>query len=91
MRLSESGEKTRTVVRTYGRGSLLGLLSPILSFFMASRGMNGWQQSAVREMERDAAEMAGRGYRILTSEEHEIPLFGAVWFRVTYELRDPSR
>jgi hypothetical protein len=82
-------EMEHTVVRTYGRGSILGLLSPILAFFMASRGMNGWQQSAVREMERDAVEMARRGYRVVSSEEREIPLFGAAWFRVTYELNGP--
>jgi len=76
----------RTVVKTYGRGGYLGLLSPLLAFFMASRGMNGWQQSAIREMEEDAVAMARRGYRIVSTEEFGIPLFGVIAYKVTYEL-----
>jgi hypothetical protein len=40
--------KPRVIVKTYGRGSLLGLLSVPFAFLMASRGMNGWQESAAR-------------------------------------------
>jgi len=79
----------RIVVKTYGRGSLLGLLGPIFAFLMASRGMNGWQQSAARDMERDAAEMTRRGYRIASSQEYGIPLLGITYQKVTYELVDP--
>jgi hypothetical protein len=76
------------VVKTYGRGGFLGLLSPLLAFFMASRGMNGWQQSAIREMEEDAVAMARRGYRIVSTQEFGIPLFGIIAYKVTYELVD---
>jgi hypothetical protein len=88
MRLFGRGNQARTVVRTYGRGSVLGLISPILAFFMASRGMDGWRQSAVRDMEKDMVAMARRGYRVAATEEREIPPFGISWYRVTYELAD---
>ncbi len=78
----------RTVVRTYGRGSVLGLISPILALFMASRGMDGWRQSALRDMEDDMVVMARRGYRVVATEEREIRPFGVSWYRVTYHLVD---
>jgi hypothetical protein len=82
------GEKG-IVVRRYGRGSLLALLGPLIALFMAARGMNGWDQSAARDMEKDAVQMAGLGYRIVSSEEYGIPLFGIAYYKVTYELVDP--
>jgi hypothetical protein len=42
----ERGKRRRVIVKTYGRGSLLGLLSIPFAFLMASRGMHGWQESA---------------------------------------------
>ena len=80
----------RTVVRTYGRGSVLGFLSPLLAYFMAARGMNGWEQSAERNMERDALAMAQRGYRVVSADQYRMPLFGIAYFKVRYELRDPA-
>jgi hypothetical protein len=88
MGLFEKSAPKRIVVKTYGRGSLLGLLGPLFAFFMASQGMNGWQKSAIRDMERDAIEMAKRGYRIVSSEERAIALFGIVYYKVTYGLVD---
>lgn len=76
----------RIVVRTYGRGGLLGLLSPLLAVFMASRGMNGWQQAAIRDMEDDEVAMSRQGYRVASVEERALPLFGIAWYKVTYEL-----
>ena len=81
----------RIVVKTYGRGSFSGLMSPILAALMASRGMNGWQQSAVRDMDRDAVAMARRGYRVVSSEEYRIPLFGMTYCKVTYERVDQAK
>ena len=81
----------RTVVKTYGRGSLLGGLNLILAYLMASRGMNGWQESAARAMEDDAVAMARQGYRIVSSGEYGLPRFGIVYYKVTYELVDPPR
>jgi hypothetical protein len=76
------------VVKTYGRGSFLGFLSPLLAFFMARQGMNGWQQSAIHEMEDDAVAMAREGYRIVSSDAVGIPLLGIIAYRVTYERMD---
>lgn len=81
-------EPRRVVAKTYGRGGFLGLISPLLAFFMAARGMNGWQQRAARQMEDDAVQMARRGYRVASSDEYTLPLFGIVYYRVTYELTD---
>jgi hypothetical protein len=75
----------RSVVKTYGRGSFLAFLSPLLSFFMAARGHNGWEQSAAFAMEKDAVAMQGRGYRVVSADEFRLPLFGIAWFRVVYE------
>jgi hypothetical protein len=84
-----SGRRPRpTVVKTYGRGSFLGLLSPLIAFLMARQGMNGWQQSAIRGMEDDAVAMARQGYRVASSDEVGIPLLGIIAYRVTYELMD---
>jgi len=80
----------RHVVRTYGRGSVLGFLSPLLAYVMAARGMNGWEASAFRDMERDAGEMARQGYRVVATEERGFAALGITWFNVTYELSDPA-
>jgi hypothetical protein len=79
----------RVVVKTYGRGSLLGFLSPLIAFLMVARGMNGWEASAFRDMERDATEMIKKGYRVVSSDEHGFPVLGIAWFTVTYQLVEP--
>jgi hypothetical protein len=89
-------EPPRVIARTYGRGSLLGLLSLPFAFLMASRGMRGWQESAARAMEDDAVEMAKQGYRIASSGEYGWPMLGITYYKVTYERVDapagsPSR
>lgn len=77
----------RTVVRVYGADTLLGLLSPLLTAFMVSRGAWGPRDAAaLRAMEIDAQKMANRGYRVVSSERYELPMFGAAFQRVTYEL-----
>ena len=81
----------QVIVKTYARGSFLGLLGPLIAFFMAQRGMNGWQTSAFREMEQDAVELASQGYRIASTEEFGIPLLGIVSYKVTFELIGPQR
>jgi len=78
--------RRRVVVKTYGRGSLLGLLSLPFALLMASRGMNGWQESAARDMEDDAVTMARRGYRVVASGEHGFPRLGIAYHTVTYQL-----
>lgn len=74
-----------TVVKIYGAGSFLGLLSPLLAFLMARQGVTGWQQLAIRDMEDDAVAMARRGHRVVSSDEIAIPLLGIIAYRVTYE------
>jgi len=80
------GNRRGVVVKTYGRGSLFGLLSLPFAFLMASRGMSGWQESAAREMEDDAVAMARRGYRVVASGEYGLPRLGVIYYRVTYQL-----
>ena len=82
--------KPRVVVKKYGRGSLLGLLSVPLALLMASRGMHGWQEAAARAMEDDAVAMARQGYRAVASGEYGIPLLGITYFKVTYQLVDQA-
>ncbi len=85
-----TGRRPRRITRSYGRGSILGLISPLVSFFMASRGFNGWQQRALQEMEDDAVAMGRQGYRVVSSEERSLPPFGIATYVVTYELVDPA-
>ena len=72
MRLFEPAEPKPIVVKTYRRGGLLGLLSLPFAFLMASRGMNGWQEFAARDMEDDAVAMARQGYRVVACGEYGI-------------------
>ena len=76
----------RNVVKTYGRGSLLGFLSLPFAMIMARLGMHGWQDSALRAMEDDAIVMARAGYRVVETRQLGWPQLGIVSFRVTYEL-----
>jgi hypothetical protein len=78
----------RTIVKTYGRGSFLAFLSPLLAFFMARRGMNGWERSGERDMEADAIAMAAQGYRVVSADEYTLPMFGIAYFTVTYERNE---
>jgi hypothetical protein len=88
---SGTDKRKRIVVKAYGRGSLLGVLSLPFSYLMASRGMRGWQESAARDMEDDAVEMARHGYRVVASGEYGMPRFGITYYKVTYELVDEPR
>ena len=90
MRLFGPAEPKPIVVKTYGCGSLLGLLSLPFAFLMAPRGMNGWQDQAARDMEDDAVEMTRQGYRVVASGEYGIPLLGITHFKVTYQLVDQA-
>jgi hypothetical protein len=85
----DASRTKRTVTKTYGRGNLLGLLSPFLAMFMVSAGMHGSRDAAAREMEDDAVAMARRGYRVVSSRERSLERFGISWYEVTYELVDP--
>jgi hypothetical protein len=80
--------RTKRLVKHYGRASLLGVLSLPVAWLMASRGATGWQEKALRDMEKDAAEMMRKGYQIVSTEEKAVPAFGMYWLDVTYELVD---
>lgn len=71
--------------KTYGRGSLLGFLSPLFAYLMASAGMDGWRRRAEQEMQADALAMEAKGYRVVSANEYAWPVLGIAWFRVTYE------
>jgi hypothetical protein len=79
-------EPRRKVVKTYGRGSLLGVLSLPIAFVMARAGMRGWKDSAEQAMQKDVALMSERGYRVVSADEYAVPAFGFVYFKVRYEL-----
>ena len=90
--MGPSGSKQpRRVVKRYGLGSLAAVISLPVSFLMASRGMSGWQEKAVRDAETDAIEMARRGYRVASSDERSVPYLGIYWVTVTYELGGQNR
>jgi hypothetical protein len=80
--------RPKRMVKHYGRGSLFGVLSLPVAWVMASRGATGWQERAQRDMEQDAAEMTRQGYRIVSTEEKQVPAFGMYWLNVTFELID---
>ena len=80
--------KPQRLVKHYGRGSLLAVLSLPVAWLMASRGASGWQEKAQRDMEKDADEMIRRGYRVVSTEERQVPAFGMYWLDVTFELVD---
>jgi hypothetical protein len=85
----------RLVVRTYGRDSLIGLLSPLLALVVRAFGMQlrlNSEDQVRLEMEQDAVAMTRKGYRVASSEQFEIQPLGIVWHRVTYELPEsPER
>ena len=65
------------------------MLSLPFAYLMASRGMHGWQEAAVRAMEDDAVAMARHGYRVASSSEYGMPMFGITHYKVTYERVEP--
>ena len=85
-------EGQRIVVRQYGRDSFLGMLSPVLAAVyvgvLGNQGRLRYETRLQEQMEKDAADMRRRGYRITESREYEMPPFGIHYRRVTYELID---
>ncbi len=91
MRPFGTAKRRRVVVRSYGRDSLLGLVNPLLALIVRTFGLQLRLRSEDRvllEMERDQVAMIRQGYRIVASEQFEMPPFGITWYRVTYELAD---
>ena len=91
MRLfGRSKQHPRIVVREYGRDSFLGMLSPVFAALyvtvLGSQGRLRYEGRLQEQMEKDAAEMRRRGYRVTDQREYEMPPFGIHYHRVTYEL-----
>ncbi len=81
--------KPTRVTRTYGRWTLLGLLSPMLTSLMVSLGIwSPHEPETLSAAQRDAQRMVDDGYRVVSSDEYAIPLFGVAFLKVTYELVD---
>jgi hypothetical protein len=91
MRLFGTSQPQRTVVKTYGRWSFLGLISPLLAMLYVGRlRTEGRLASEDPAVIHDIAEMARRGYRVVSMEQYELPVFGIDFRKVTYELAERS-
>ncbi len=89
MGLFGKSEPPRTVVRSYGRWSFLGLISPLLAILYVGRlRAEGRVVSEDPAVLHDIAEMAREGYRVVSMEQYELPLFGIDYRRVTFELAE---
>jgi hypothetical protein len=92
------GIRKKCVVKAYGRDSLLVWLNPLVAALESSLGLRiGWRSDAevLDRMQKDVSAMEGRGYRVVASEQIELPVFlapkvRASYYRVTYELSDPT-
>jgi hypothetical protein len=92
-------EPKRTIVREYGRDSLLVWANLLLAPLFAALGMRVGVQSEERlaaKIETDAAAMRSRGYLVASTQTFSLPVIGAPrqtanWYRVTFELASPER
>jgi hypothetical protein len=70
----------RVVVKEYGRDSFLGLMNPLLTFFIlgARRAVarSNYQARLIEKMEDDSVEMQRMGYRVVSSREYERSALG---------------
>jgi hypothetical protein len=91
-------ERRRTVVREYGRDSLLVwanlLLAPVFAGLGLRVGLQSEEQLAAR-IEADAAEMRKKGYLVASTEAFSLAVIGvprrsANWYRVTFQLASPA-
>lgn len=73
------------IVRRYGMGSLLAVLSLPMAMIMAARGMDGWQRSTLLAMEKDVIDLQRQGFRVISTDERTVPVFGVAYYVVTYE------
>jgi hypothetical protein len=92
MGLFGDGSAPRTVVKTYGRWSFLGLISPLLAvLYVGKLRSEGRLASEDPAVIHDMAEMARKGYRVVSMETYELPVFGIDYRKVTFErAEDPA-
>jgi hypothetical protein len=82
----------RIVVKDYRGDSILGVLNPVRTVTaIGTLGVKGRLKSETQKMEKDAAEMAKLGYRIVASQQCGTPALGTGYQKVTYELVDPPK
>lgn len=83
----------RVVVKEYGRDSFLGLINPLMTFFILgarnATARTKYQARLIEKMEDESVEMQKLGYRVVSSQEYERPALGITYFKVTYELVGP--
>ncbi len=97
MRFFGSGTPARTVVKSYGRDSLLLWINPLLSALQTSLGLRVGlrsQTEVLDRMQKDVLAVADRGHRVASSDECDLPILlapgqRATYYRVTYELIKP--
>jgi hypothetical protein len=84
-------EPPPTVVKTYGRWSFLGLISPLLAILYVGRlRAEGRVFSEDPAVIADMSEMARKGYRVVSMQQYELPMFGIDYRTVTYQRADRS-
>ena len=91
-------EPKRTIVREYGRDSLLVWANLLLAPLVAALGLRVGIQSEARlaaRIEADAAAMRTKGYLVASTQTFSLPVVGAPrqtanWYRVTFELASPQ-
>ena len=91
--MNGSSAPPRLVVKEYGRdGILFAAVNPVLSAFMVRLGLQPpvpSEERIARAVEKDAVAFARRGYRMASTHDYTIPLFGVTYRKVTFELIDP--
>jgi hypothetical protein len=94
LRRRRTGVPPPTVVRDYGRDSLLVwtnlLLGPLFARLGLRIGLRS-EDALIARIEADATAMRGRGYFVVSTETFALPVIGfpdvsARWYRITYEL-----
>jgi hypothetical protein len=91
MGLFGSDKAKRIVAKEYGRNSFLALAVLPIALALGRQGMESRREAQAREMEKDAAEMLKRGYRIVSTQEYRLPLLSISYLKVTYEVMDARK
>ena len=95
MGLFGKAKPKRVVVKDYGRDSFLGLINPLLTFFILgarnATARRNYQARLIEKMEADSVEMQRLGYRVVSSREYERSALGINYLNVTYELVEPPK
>ena len=87
------------IVKAYGRDSFLLWLNPLVAALQATMGLRvGIRSDAdvLEKMQKDALEMAKKGYEVRSADQFDLPLMTnrnqkATFYKVTYELVDARR